>query len=101
MVRLVPVWKLASGTHQSAPSPAETQRSSPPWWISVWFGFVIAGITVYAWSSLAVPPGDRPVWLDSWWYLALEYSAAGLLGARALIIPAERAAFALLGGSLA
>ena len=101
MVRLVPARKLASGTHQSASSPAETRRSSPPWWIGVWFGLVIAGIAVYAWSSLAVPPGDRPVWLDSWWYLALEYSAAGLLGARALIIPAERAAFALLGGSLA
>ncbi|MEB0266878.1 hypothetical protein, partial [Cryobacterium sp. 10I5] len=68
--------------------------------VFVAFVVVSLGVAAYAWATVTSAAAERPVWVDYAYYLGLEFAVAGLVFTRAVLVKAERLAWALLGAAM-
>ena len=81
------------------PQAARRRVAPLPTWAKVLFVGLGVLAALYAVSTVVTDRSQRPWWWDSWFYIGLEYAAAGLTAARVVAVRRERLPWALLAAA--
>jgi diguanylate cyclase (GGDEF)-like protein len=95
-----PLSAVPDGEPVAAASDVRPPRVATPLMVRVAFGALLAGVAVFAVSTLVRPGPGRITVLDSWWEVGLEFLAAGLVALRAWRVSAERHAWLCIAAGM-
>jgi diguanylate cyclase (GGDEF)-like protein len=95
-----PLSSAPDGEPLAAAPNVRPPRVAAPLTVRVALGVLLAGVAVFALSTLVRPGPGRITVLDSWWEVGLEFLAAGLVALRAWRVSAERRAWLCIAAGM-